>query len=276
MAKSKTKTEKKNSGNSKWYWNWFSKQVYLIIIVTLAILVIIFNILKIVTRHSQELEVHSFIGISIQQATKIANENHLRLEVTDSVHIPRAAKGSIFKQNPAAGSHVKKNRRIILTINALSVKQVKMPSLVGYSLRQAQSELSSQQLKVGKLIYEEDIATNNVLSQIYNGRKIESGTMIPTGSEIDLILGLNPEESGAIVPNLKGKPYQYIKDYLTDHSLNMGRVVFDRGVKTYSDSLEAVVYKQEPVSGNYERVRMGTPVTIWLSKDKTLLINEDE
>lgn len=274
MAQAKTSTKKEK--NNKWYWNWISKQVYIIAATLLIVCVIVSYCLKLITRHSQELEVPSFIGMSVEQANKIANENNLKLEVTDSVHIPRVAKGSIFKQNPMPGSHVKKGRRIILTINALATKQVKMPSLVGYSLRQAQSELSAQQLKIGKLIYEEDIATNNVLSQLYKGRKIEAGRMIPTGSEIDLVLGLNSDDSGTIVPNLKGKTYQYVKEYLTDHSLNVGKMIFSKDIKTYSDSLEAIVYKQEPTPENHNRIEMGTPVSVWLSKDKTLLINEEE
>ena len=33
---------------------------------------------------------------------------------------------------------------------------------------------------------------------------------------------------------------------------------------------------QDPKQANYKRVTMGTPVNIWLSKDKTLLIDEEE
>ena len=112
----KDNSKGKKAGKGKWYWNWFSKQLYLIIVIFIGIFMIASYSLKMITRHNQELEVPSFIGMNLEQATKIANINNLRLEVTDSVHIPRAAKGAIFKQKPEAGSYVKKERRIILII----------------------------------------------------------------------------------------------------------------------------------------------------------------
>ena len=89
---------------------------------------------------------------------------------------------------------VKKNRRILLTINGLSPKMVPMPYLEGYSLRQAQTELEAAQLVLGKLVYVEDIANNNVIKQFYKGRRIKPGTLIPAESEISLEVGRNSEQ----------------------------------------------------------------------------------
>lgn len=261
----------------KWYWNWFSKHLYMALAAVMAVVFALFSMLDFITRHNQEIEVPSFFGLSTQQAQAIADANSFRLEVTDSVHIPRMAPGAIYKQNPAEGSKVKKNRRILLTINATAPKMAKMPSLVGHSLRQALSELSSSQLKVGRLIYEPDIATNNVLEQLYNGKPIEVGREIPTESVIDLKVGQNEADSVTFVPNLLGKPYSIIKDYLIDNSLNMGKVHFDETVVTFQDSLSAFAYKQEPfVIGRDTSVWLGTPIDVYFSLDKTLIPVEDE
>lgn len=272
--------EKKPASKSggKWYWNWFTKQVYMAVAAVAVLVFALFSMLNVITRHNQELEVPSFIGLSVEQAQAIADANSFRLEVTDSVHIPRMEAGAIYKQNPIMGSKVKKNRRILLTINATAPKMVKMPSLVGHSLRQALSELSSSQLKIGKLIYEPDLATNNVLEQLYDGRPIEVGKEIPTESVIDLKVGQNEADSVTFVPNLLGKPYGIIKDYLIDNSLNLGKVFFDETVATFQDSLSAFAYKQEP--SVFERdtmVWLGTPVDVYFSLDKTLIpVKEDE
>ena len=272
--------EKKPASKSggKWYWNWFTKHVYMAVGTVAVVVFAIFSMLNVITRHNQELEVPSFIGLSVEQAQAIADANSFRLEVTDSVHIPRMEAGAIYKQNPIMGSKVKKNRRILLTINATAPKMVKMPSLVGHSLRQALSELSSSQLKIGKLIYEPDLATNNVLEQLYDGRPIEVGKEIPTESVIDLKVGQNEADSVTFVPNLLGKPYGIIKDYLIDNSLNLGKVFFDETVATFQDSLSAFAYKQEP--SVFERdtmVWLGTPVDVYFSLDKTLIpVKEDE
>ena len=244
--------------------------------VVCVVVFLLFWMLDIITRHNQELEVPSFMGLSVEEAKQIADQYTFRLEVTDSVHIPRMQPGAIYKQNPLAGSKVKKNRRILLTINAISPKMVKMPSLAGYSLRQAQSELASSQLKIGKLIYERDIATNNVLEQLYNGKPIEPGKELPTESIIDLKLGLNEVDSVAIIPNLSGKPYSIIKDYLIDNSLNLGKVYFDNTVVTLHDSLAAFAYRQEVTLPKNDSVpRYGTAVNVYFTLDKSLIPVKD-
>ncbi len=256
----------------KWYWNWLSKHVYMAVASVAVLVFLLFSMLDLITRHNKEMEVPSFAGMSLVQAQKIADELHLRLEVTDSVYIVRMSPGAIYKQNPLEGSRVKKNRRILLTINANSPKMINMPSLVGFSLRQAQSELSSSQLKVGKLIYVPDIATNNVLEQLYEGNPVEPGTLLQSESVIDLKLGLNEADSVALVPSVIGKPYPIIKDFLIDNSLNMGKAYFDSTVSTMQDSLAAFAYKQEVVLPNGDSIpRYGTAVSVYFTLDKSLI-----
>ena len=270
---------KKGKGKmqGKWYWNWFTKHLYMAIAAVASVVFALFSMLDVITRHNKELEVPSFGGMDIEQAQAVADANHMRLEITDSVHIVKMAPGAIYKQNPVAGSKVKKNRRILLTINANTPKMVKMPSLVGHSLRQAQSELSSSQLKVGRLIYERDLATNNVLEQLYNGRPIEPGVELECESVIDIKLGLNEADSVAIVPDLSGKPYSIIKDYLIDNSLNLGKVYFDNTVQTLQDSLAAFAYRQEvAIEEGKSSPSYGAAVSVYFTLDKSLIPIKEE
>ena len=270
---------KKGKGKmqGKWYWNWFTKHLYMAIAAVAIVVYALFSMLDIITRHNKELEVPSFGGMTIEQAQAVADANHMRLEITDSVHIVKMAPGAIYKQNPVAGSKVKKNRRILLTINANTPKMVKMPSLVGHSLRQAQSELSSSQLKVGRLIYERDLATNNVLEQLYKGKPIEPGAELECESVIDIRLGLNEADSVAIVPDLSGKPYSIIKDYLIDNSLNLGKVYFDNTVQTLQDSLAAFAYRQEVAIGEGKSSpSYGAAVSVYFTLDKSLIPIKEE
>lgn len=242
-----------------------------ILLAGFSVLLLIFvmvTLLKFVTRHNQELSVPSFLNLTVEQAIAVANENELRLEVTDSVYINRMAPGAIFRQNPEPDSKVKKNRRILLTINAKQPKMISMPSLAGYSLRQARSELLSSRLTLGKLIYEDDIASNNVLGQLYKGREIEPGTKIPSESAIDLRLGINSADSTTYIPDLSSVPYRLVREKLAESSLNIKRAVFDSSVKDYADSLSACVYRQEPNGNDTIAVRLGTEVTVYLSKEK--------
>ena len=243
---------------------------FIIIILALLFAIIYFG-LRIVTRHNQEFTVPDFTGMSLPQAEAATGKAELRLEISDSVYIRGMERGTISRQNPAPGSKVKKNRRILLVINSVLPRQVEMPSLIGYSLRQARTELASQGLSIGRLVYVEDMATNNVLAQQFRGEDIAPGTKVDSDTRIDLVLGMNPDNQHTFGPSVLGYKFQMAKDILYDNSLNVYHTGFDSSVSTYSDSLEAIVYRQFPEPSDSIAVLMGTPVSIYLSRDENTL-----
>ena len=246
--------------------NWIVRNILWAIAFFVALLLVAKVGLNVITNHGQMIEVPDLTNLTFEQARKEAGRKGLKVEIADSIFVRRMAKGAVYSQNPKAGAQVKRGRRIMLTINALHAKKVSMPNLVGYSMRQAKAELNSRGLALGKLIYVNDIATNNVLRQIYNNREIRPGKQIETGSEIDLQVGLNPSDNITYVPNVKGMKYLRAVDAIHDNSLNLGRVVFDKTVKNYTDSLNATVYKQTP-GASKSPLLMGSEVTINLSLD---------
>jgi beta-lactam-binding protein with PASTA domain len=251
--------------------NWIVRNILLAVGIMAAIIIITFGSLNIITRHNRELTVPDFTNMSLEDAMNLAEKRDVRLEVTDSVFVKRLGRGFIYSQNPVAGSKVKKGRRILITINAINPQMVEMPSLVGFSLRQAYTELTSKGLSLGSLIYIEDIATNNVLEQRYNGQPVAPKTLLESESDIDLLLGLNPEDSQTYIPHLTGYTFQVAKDYIIDNSLNVGFVRFDETVTNYTDSLEAVVYSQSPAFSDSMTFVCGTKVSIYLTKDQSKL-----
>ncbi len=222
--------------------------------------------LNVLTKHNDELPVPDFTNMSVDEAEAFAAEAQMRVEVTDSVYVKRMARGAVYRQNPIAGSHVKKGRRILLTINAITPKSVSMPNLVGYSMRQAKAELLSRGLHLGKLIYIDDIATNNVLRQYLNGEEIEPGTPVESESVIDLEVGLNDSDATTYVPYILGTRYLNAVDAVHEHSLNIRNLHFDETVLDYSDSLDAVVYRQIPEMSETPLI-MGSEIVLYLSKD---------
>ena len=173
----------------------------------------------------------------------------------------------MYRQNPAPGAKVKEGRRIVLTINAVNAKKVTMPNLVGLSLRQAKAELMSRGLVLNRLVYVQDMATNNVLRQLKGNREIEPGTMVDSESPIDLVLGLNQMDNGTYVPDVTGLKNMSAVEAMFDHSLNVKGLKFDETVKDYDDSLSARVYRQVPGPSDSVRVAMGEEVTLYLTKD---------
>ena len=231
-----------------------------------AVLLVITQVsLKVITRHNQVIIVPDFTDLSVADAKIVAKRHHIRTEVTDSVYVKRMEKGHVFSQNPAPGSKVKKDRNIKLTINAHSTKMVKMPNLVGYSLRQAKAEILGSGLTMGRLMYREDLATNNVLDQFIAGRYVAPGTDVEAESPVDLLLGLSPDESDTYIPYLVGFTLPVAKENLFENSLNLGNVSYDETVQTYQDTLSAVVYQQNPTYSAGAPVRMGTTINLKLT-----------
>jgi hypothetical protein len=231
------------------------------------ILIFVINfLLKVGTLHGKSFPVPDFTGMQVSEAMALAHEQHLRLEVSDSVFVPHRQRGSIFRQIPEPYEQVKKGRRVLLIINALSPRKVTVPDVVGYSLRQAKAVLSSQGLSIGRLRYVPDIATNSVLDQLYQGFPIESNAQLNAGSEIDLLLGLSQNGRNTTIPYVIGLIAETAKDVLLDNSLNAS-LHFDRNITNYADSLSARVYRQSPSASMSMIWPLGTKIEVYLKLD---------
>jgi eukaryotic-like serine/threonine-protein kinase len=228
-------------------------------------LLLFFVFLFIFTRHGQSYPVPSFTGLKQAEVVKLAHKYRLRIEVTDSVYILSRKPGTVVEQNPDAGTKVKQNRRILLTINAKTPKKVEMPNVVGVTLRQAKANLDLQGLIVGNLIFVPDIAVNNVLEQRYKGKNIDPGKLIPKGSRVDLILGRGMQNEKTGLPLLIGLNQSDSRGRLIDASLNLGQVKYDETIKDYKDSLNAMVYSQYPAYSESNSISFGARVDIWLT-----------
>lgn len=247
--------------------NWMVRNVILAFLLFAVLILASSMLLSVLTNHGKTIAVPDFTSMTVNEARHEASRAKLKVEVTDSIFVRKMERGAVYSQNPKPGSRVKQGRRILLTINAKNAKKVSMPNLVGYSMRQAKAELNSRGLVLGRLVYVNDIATNNVLRQLYRNREIRPGRQIETGSEISLEVGLNPEDNLTYVPDVKGLKYLRAVDAVHDNSLNVGRSVFDRSVRNYADSLNASVVRQSPEASD-NPVLMGSGVTIYLSLDK--------
>ena len=78
-------------------------------------------------------------------------------------------------------------------------------------------------------------------------------------------MGLS-EDNQTIVPDVTGMKYLRAVDAIHDNSLNINGLRFDKGIRTYSDSLDAVVYRQVPEPSDMS-VTMGSDVTLYLKLD---------
>lgn len=247
--------------------NWVVRNLLIAVALVVVLIAGAMIFLNLVTQHNKELEVPDFSNMSVAEAEYAAAEAGMRVDVTDSVFVKRMKRGAVYRQNPTPGSKVKKGRRIVLTINAVNAKKVTMPDLVGLSLRQAKAELMSRGLVLNRLVYVQDMATNNVLRQLHGNREIKPGVMIESESVIDIVVGLNSLDNTTFVPDLAGYRNMSAVEAVHDHSLNIGKMRFDETVRNYDDSLNAVVYRQTPQACDSVAVKMGENVDLYFTLD---------
>jgi eukaryotic-like serine/threonine-protein kinase len=243
----------------------FLKHFVLSILAALVIIFFVLQSLGILTHHGESLSVPDFRGLSLKKAYKLSKEKNLKLEIIDSVDNAPGKRGTVIDQIPSPNFKVKEGRTIHITLKTFIPKKISMPDFTRVSLVQAKADIETYGLKIGRLKYVPDIATNNVLEQMYNGKPIKPGTQIQRGSSIDLILGLGKSDQAVIVPNLVGYTKLDALQKATDNSLNIGSFIYDETVITTEDSISAIVWKQSP--GMNVQSTMGTPVDVWLTLD---------
>ena len=224
--------------------------------------------LGIITRHGQVVKTPDFANLTVSQAKELASHSHVSVKVIDSVFVRRLAGGVVYRQQPKAGATVKKGRSIFLTINSVVPRKVVMPNLFGYSVTEARSELRNRGLILGRLNYIKDIATNNVLGQSCEGLEVAAGDLVVSGSVIDLTVGVGDQDNQTTVPKLTGMKFINAVDAIQERFLNVGKITFDPDIKTYADSMNAVVYKQDPAGAGRS---LGANVNISLTLDQTKL-----
>ena len=243
----------------------FLMHLGLAVLSSIVLLFFVFHSLDVITHHGEALSVPDFTGKSLKDAIEYAKENDLVIKIIDSVDNAPGKKGTVIAQTPPPDFKVKKGRTIHVTVKTFNPRRIPMPDFTGVSLIQAKADIETYGLKIGKLKYIPDIATNNVLEQYFNGRPVAPGSLIEKNSRIDLVLGMGESNEATVVPDLIGSTRGDAYQKATDFSLNVGAMIFDETVITTEDSITAVVWKQSPVK-NYQTT-MGSTIDLWLSLD---------
>ena len=250
-----------------WIWkNLLGGAAFIVVLLIVAALG-----LRLITRHGKTVTAPDFTNLSVAQAQTLAKKENVGVKVVDSVFVRRLPGGVVYRQLPQAGSLVKKGRSIFLTINSVVPRKVVMPNLYGYSVTEARAELQNRGLNLGRLNYVKDIATNTVLGQYVDGNEQHAGDLVVSGSTVDLKVGVGKEDNETTVPRLIGLKYVSAIDALHDRFLNAGRIQFDANVRTYADSVNAVVYKQDAEGATKP---LGTAISLFLTLDEGKLTQE--
>lgn len=248
--------------------NWIARNLLLAAAFIIILIISVSILLRVVTRHGKTVTAPDFTNLTVEQAQTLARDSHVSVKVTDSVFVRRLSGGVVYRQLPKAGSKVKEGRSIFLTINSVVPRKVVMPNLFGYSVTEARSELQNRGLNMGYLNYVKDIATNTVLEQQVDGVEVKAGDLVVSGSTVDLTVAVASDDNRTEIPRVIGMKYVSAVDAIHDKFLNVGTVRFDPDIRTYADSVNAVVYKQETPGASRS---LGSRVSLSLTLDSSKL-----
>ncbi|CAL1519614.1 hypothetical protein MMC2321_03364 [Chitinophaga sp. MM2321] len=244
----------------------FGFNLLIVIAFFFLLALLFFSLLGTITKHGQQLTVPDVRGKNVKEAIATLEKMGFEADVRDSIYIDSIPPLAVWVQTPDRGAQVKVGRTIYLTVNKTVAPMVKMPDLEGLTFRSAEMMLKSMRLNVGDTIYRPDFATNTVLQQLLNGKRIKPGTPLPEGSNLTLILSSGTGSIENPVPDFVGLTYAEAREMLSASNLGPGTIIIDPSV---SDTLNAYIIKQVPSRkneiGDFNMVRAGESVDLWLS-----------
>ena len=219
-----------------------------------------FLYLPFTTNHGQSITVPDLKGMSLDQIEDYLDERNLRYEVVDCTFVIGAKPLSIIRQHPKSGMRVKEGRKIYVYITTLSAPNVKMPQLIDRTKKSAEGELARLGLQVGRFIYVPDPAQDAVMDQLYNGKPIKPGTLIPQGSKIDLELGDGIGNTEFDVPDVVGKTLEEALFVLKGSNLGKPLIQYvdDPG------KVPGTVTRQNPEAGAGNKIHVGEIIDLWV------------
>jgi eukaryotic-like serine/threonine-protein kinase len=239
----------------------------LIVLALCAVLyVCFFASLSFITRHKDEKRVPALVGRDMNTVLQELHNAGFDVSV-DSTYDPERKPYVVVGQIPDSGSMVKDGRMLFITVNKTTPPTIPMPNLVSLSFRSAEMILKSNKLSLGDTSSRPDIAKGAVLEQLYRGKKIKAGDMIPQGSAISLVLGDGLGNTQFNVPDVIGQPYVEAMANLSGRGL----VVIPVWEGNITDSATAIIYDQQPKTHNEanapNRIKEGDNIDIRIKQN---------
>lgn len=221
------------------------------------------------TNHGETITVPNVEGMNISELEDFLIQRNLRYEVNDSSYSSQYAPLTILKQYPAAGTKVKENRKIFISVNRITPPTVPLPNLVDGSLINAEAVLRGYELKLGHITYVSGPFLSVVKEMRVGGKKVEPGIRLPKGAVIDLYV----EDGGKTeinAPDIVGFSLEDAEVIIFGSNLQLGEI---NVVGDTTNQSPIVILKQLPEPST--KLRAGDAVEVWIGKEGTPLSEEE-
>lgn len=230
-------------------------------LVAAAFLLFFFVYLPWTTNHGQSITVPDIRKMSMDDAERLLRDRNLSYVVSDCTFVSGMSPHTVLSQYPFSNSLVKEGRRIFLTVTTMMAPPIRMPDLIttNLSLRSAETLLRNVGLQIGSTRYVPHVAENAVVEQLYNGTRIQPGTLIPKGSKIDLLVGNGIGNTEMDIPSLVGKSLDEAEITIRGSDLIRGTLIYEYVPGT----APGTVLRQRPEPGG--KIRVGEIIDLWVA-----------
>ena len=203
-----------------------------------------------------ETQVPNVVGLKETEAFALLEKSELQPIISDTTFDQKYPEGTIILQKPESGKTVKEGRNIYLFISG-GEPTVIVPVLKGKSIREAKFTLERIGLKLGDI---EETVSNHPRNMIFDQQYAE-GTPLKKGASVGVSISVGEGETGEIiVPDLIGKSVTEAERILSDSTLKVGKINYQRSFSL----LPNTILDQYPSKGN--KVNRGDAVDLFVTK----------
>lgn len=240
----------------------FFKHLALLLLCGIVLIFVVIKGLDLYTDNGEVIRIPKFEHMDADSLLVHSDSDYLQFVVIDSMYSNGRFPGTVVLQHPKEGARVKKGRKVYLSIVAKTPEMVHMPNLKDLSIRRAVDVVNYAHLNLKRIEFVDDMALNAVIEQLYNGDTIAPDSLLPSGSQITLLVGNGFNKTGASVPFLLGKTAEEAQELIMKSSFNTGRI--DTLAENFDEDWR--VYEQNPFVDFYERETypLGTRISIKL------------
>jgi serine/threonine-protein kinase len=234
-------------------------------VITVGVAFILFDkiVMPIYVASGREITLPDLSGQNTQSGPMMTfNEAKIELEKYDLIAVEEFVKytekypaETVLDQYPRAGRKVKPGRKVRLTV-AKEEKMVKVPKLVGQSLRHAQLKIDEIGLHMDTLLKDFD---TRVPLDVVRWQNPSSGNLLRKGSGVKLGVSLGRPPDFFEVPNMVGITLAEAKEELAKEGLRVGNISREQD----EDKIPDTVLKQSIEPGTV--LRKPLPIDLTLS-----------
>ncbi|MEN2992599.1 MAG: PASTA domain-containing protein [Bacteroidia bacterium] len=221
-------------------------------------------LLPLFTRHGEEVALPDLTQKPYTAVKQALEEAGLQVVVTDSQYLPDKPGGLVLLQDPAAGTPVKRGRKIYLTLTSFTAPQVALPKVEEMPYEEARRLLQETYgFRIANLAYVEGKEADLVVEVRHEGQRVEAGTLLPRYAPLTLVISRGLGEEKVPFISVVGLPLEEALNRLSAARLTVGHIRY----KPVPNVPIGHVYRQYPERVANDSVRVGMPIDLFVNSE---------